>query len=210
MKKSHVILLSLFFITPYAQAEVMPQQAEVMPQTESTQAYTQQEENTGFFSFGLGGEVIPADYFSYYTTVVNFRYGGIISERSSFTAGLKLTTHNITNSFLAFQYAYSFTEGHKWVPGIDISLLIGFQREADNRVIPLSDNLGPGYILYKKPAYHLSGGLELGPYLKTFISKSHALLLRTGVAIDTTTLVEDGFDGTDFRAYLNLAIQWYF
>ncbi|MDE0119962.1 MAG: hypothetical protein OXM55_08160 [Bdellovibrionales bacterium] len=199
MKKPNIIiLLSLFFIAPYIQAEIMPQM-------ESTRAYTEQEENTGFFSFGIGGEVIPADYFSYYTTVFNFRYGGIISKQSSFTAGLKLTIHNVTHSFLAFQYLYSFTEGHKWVPGIDISLLIGFQRAKPPLFMASSHKV----VSFIEDEYHLSGGLELGPYLKTFISKSHALLLRTGVTIDTTTW-KDGPCWTDFRAYLNLAIQWYF
>ena len=196
MKKSNIILLSLFFITPYIKAEMMPQM-------EPSQVTT---EKTGFFSFGIGGEVIPADSFIYYASVLNVRYGGILSKQSSFTAGLKITTHNITNSFLAFQYAYNFIESHKWVPGIDVSLLLGFhgREEYSN----LETHSGFSHYVFNND-YYPSVGLELGPYLKTFISKKHALLLRTGVTIDTTTW-NDGFDGTDFRAYLNLAIQWYF
>ena len=182
MKKLYAILLSLFFVASYAQAESM------MPQMEPTKANTEQED-TGFFSFGLGGEVIPADRLAYYTTVLALSYGGVISEQSSFNAGVKITPEKLESSFLALRYAYSFIKGRKWIPGIDVSLLLGFSY----------DNLNQ---------YRLSGGFELGPYLKTFISTSHALLLRAGVTYDTSTA--NDFDLTDSRAYLNLAVQWYF
>ena len=183
MKKLYAILLSLFFVVSYAQADAMPQVEPTLTNTE--------QEDTGFFSLGLGGEVTPKQYFAYYTTVVSLRYGGVISEQSSFNAGVKITPEKMHSSLLALQYAYSFIKGRKWIPGIDVSLLVGFTAQW-------------GYTT----TYTLSGGFELGPYLKTFISKSHALLLRTGITYDTSTASD--FDLTDSRVYLNLVIQWYF
>ena len=177
MKK---ILLSMVFISFYAQAELV--QVEADP------------EKTGFFSFSLGGEVLPAQDFLYKTPTIGIKFGGKISQQSSFEAGLKIKILDIEHSFLAFQYGYSFIEGSQWIPGIDVALLVGFKRDFNKKE--------------EENTYTLAGGVELGPYLKTFISKSHALLLRTGVTYDTST--DDDFDLTNSRVYLNLGLQYYF
>ena len=180
MKK---IILSIFFIIGfYAQAELV--QVEADP------------EETGFFSYTLGGEVLPAQDFLYQTPTASITFGGKISQQSSFEAGLKIKIMEIQHSSLAFRYGYSFIKGSQWIPGIDVVLLVGFKRS-----------------FYKKKEeteneYTLAGGAELGPYLKTFISKSHALLLRVGVTYDTST--DDDFDLTNSRVYLNLGLQYYF
>lgn len=192
MKKT-ATLLSILFIGFYAQAESMPQ-TKSATQVESVQAEVDPEK-TGFFSFNLGGEVIPANSFEYYTSVVGLAFGGKISQHSSFRAGIKATIARIEQSFLTFQYGYSFIEGSQWVPGADVALLIGFKKDPEKekeRIFKVST---------------LSVGAELGPYLKAHISRSHALLLRVGVTYDTST--DDEFDLTNLRIYLNLGLQWY-
>ena len=56
--------------------------------------------------------------------------------------------------------------------------------------------------------YKLAGGFELGPNLKTFISKSYALILRAGITYDVST--NEVFDLVETRAYLSLGIRKYF
>ena len=182
-----ITILSTFFIGSYIQAESM-------------QIKTDQE-NTAFFSISTGGEVVPANDFKYRFTTVDIKFGREVSQHSSFAAGLTVPTSEIQHSFLVFQYAYSFIKDSQWIPGIDISLLIGFQNEGDGP---------PRFELFggARDAYFLAGGFELGPYLKTFISKTYALFLRAGVSYDQN--VVDDFDLTDSRIYLNLGIQRYF
>lgn len=180
MKK---IMWSILFIGLYAQAE-STSNTESISETESAQE-KMEKEKTGFFSFSLGGEVIPTNEFEHHTTVIGIKFGSQISQKSSFETGLKVTTTKVEQSFLTFQYGYSFINNSRWMPGLDAALLLGLKEEED--------------------VYKLSGGFELGPYLKTFISKSHALILRGGITHDIN--ISDTL--SQLRIYLNLGVQWY-
>lgn len=193
------ILCSTFlFISFYTQADTKTDNTKTdtkEPSIPAMDSPSSSYEKTGFFHFSLGGEVSPQDDFEYHTTIITIKFGGIISQQNSFNAGIKFTTHKIEHSFLVFQYSYDFIDGTKWVPGVDATLLLGFKRyDTDEDTYE-----------YK---YKLSAGFELGPYLKTFISRSHALLLRAGATLDTST--EGSLDLTESRIYLNLGFQWYF
>ena len=188
MKLISSIFLLIFFITSYAQAE-STLQTESMPQMEPMNT---EQENTGFFSISLGGEVIPLDNFKYDATVTNITFGGTISKQSFFEAGVKL----VNNGGLLFRYGYGFTEGRQWVPGVDITLLA---------------HAGYSWNKLQDGNLTVGTGFELGPHLKTFISKSFALLIRTGVA-NYVVFGKDfkNFDLEKFRVYLNLGLQWHF
>ena len=192
MKLISLMFLLIFFTTSYAQAEEsMPQtasqpQAESSSQNEPMQGKAEQKK-TGFFSISIGGEAIPLDNFIFDAIVSSITFGGTLSKQSSFEAGVKL----VDNGGLLFRYGYSFMEGQKWIPGVDITLLAS-----------------ASYNDYKQDAWKVSGGFELGPYLKTFISHSHSLFVRTGVAHYAT--IGEKFDIEEFRMYLNLGIQWHF
>ena len=193
MKK--IVILPILFIGFYAQAESIPQ-AEPTIQTESVQTESDQEK-TGFFSFSLGGEVTPNNFINYHSTTVDIKFGGKISQHSSFGAGVKITTG--PDYLFAFQYVYNFIKSNQWIPGVDFSLLVGpsildftYDHEDDSSGFPLT------------------GGFEFGPHLKTFISKSHALLLRTGVTILVSKNNRDDDIYASTRIYLNLGFQWHF
>ena len=188
----YLTLLCIFCTTVYAQTE-SSSQIDSSSQMQSVQV-NQDDEKTGFFSLNIGGEVTPSEKFAYHTTVVGLNFGGLITQQHTFNAGLKFTTARIESSFLTFNYAYSFIKGRQWIPGVDISLLIGLRQTYDT--------------IKNENVYLPSIGGELGPYLKTFISRSHALILRAGVTHDTNT--EGDFDFQDLRMYLNLGVQWYF
>ena len=196
MKLISSIFFLVFFIASYAQAE-STLQTESTPKTkptlqvESIQAETEQKK-TNIFSLSLGGEVSLSDNFAYNTSTMDITFGGITSKQSFFQAGVKLYTNDIGASLFTLRYGYSFIEGRQWVPGVDISLLAGARYSYFNN----------------KHKFILGGGFELGSYLKIFISKSHALVLRTGITYATNT--ESDFDLTDSKAYLNLGIQWHF
>ena len=151
---------------------------------------------TGFFSFSLGHEALPLRYFQYDSTTINFRYGGYFSEQHGFEAGIKWSMGD--NLLIMLKYNYDFTQDQKWVPGLDISVLVG------------------GFGFYKGYEYEyentkwLNVGLEIGPYIKTFISRSHALFLRTGLAYDTSRLHDNPYIADELRFYINLGIQWHF
>ncbi len=145
---------------------------------------------TGFFSLSVGHESQPVYYFKYYSTSLSFRYGGYFSEQHGFEAGIKTSIREYL--MITLKYNYDFTRDSKWVPGLDMALLVGMSGD------------------YHKLGRNLVAGGEIGPYIKTFISRSHALFLRTGVTYDTSGLNEGGLHLPDFRLYLNLGIQWHF
>ena len=201
MKQIYLLaLLFIFSISAYAQEEASPQK----------EAPSQYDEKTGFVTVNLGGEITPVDGLKYYSTIIGLKAGGLIAQRQSFNAGLKLFTSQIADSFLYFNYAYSFTGGRQWIPGMDISLLIGLNtvkektEERSSRLFKEEKDY-----LYEY-SYYPTIGLELGPYLKTFISNSFALLLRTGVTHSINTNDVEDFDIRELRVYLNLGVQWYF
>lgn len=192
MKLISLIFLLIFSITSYAQEESVSQtesqlQTEPTPHSEPMQKKAEKEK-TGFFSVSIGGEVLPVDNFVIDAIVSSITYGGTLSKHSSFEAGVKL----VDNGGLLFRYGYSFTKGRQWVPGVDVTLLI-------------SAAYGGSYNI---DSWRLKGGFELGPYLKTFISRSHSLFVRTGVAHYAT--MGDDFDIAKFRMYLNLGVKWHF
>ena len=121
-----ILILSLFFIGLYTQAESMSQKE----QKEPVQVKVD-DKHTGFYSFSLGGEVIsPADseedFVKYHTSTFGMKFGAKLSQKSDFAAGVKGLTGA---TFLGFQYGYSFIEkSNRWVPGMDATLLIGFRR----------------------------------------------------------------------------------
>lgn len=182
MKFTSLIFLLTFFITAYAQAESTPQ-VESTPQTELMPIQYNQEK-TGFFSISIGGEAIPLDNLAFDAVVSSITFGGTLSKRSSFEAGVKF----VDNGGLLFRYGYSFKEGRHWVPGVDATLLVS-----------------ASYALEK---WAINGGVELGLYLKTFISHSHSLFVRTGVA--HYAAINKDFDIAKFRIYLNLGVRWHF
>ena len=190
MKLISLMFLLIFSITSYAQEESVSQ-TESQWQTESTpysgpMQKKAKKEKTGFFSVSIGGEVIPVDNFVIDAIVSSITYGGILSKQSSFEAGIKL----VDNGGLLFRYGYSFTKDRQWVPGMDVTLLISAAYGGSN------------------DSWKLKGGFELGPYLKTFISRSHSLFVRTGIAHYAT--IGDDFDIAKFRIYLNLGVKWHF
>jgi len=178
-----IIILFLFFTGFYTKAE------SAVLQTEPVKVGN---EKTGFISVNMGGEVIPGEDFKYYSSVWSMEYGGKISQKSSFAAGFKIVQDG---AFLKFQYEYGFIENSRWIPGVDTALLIGFQRKG-----PEQDN----FFVSRKL---LSGGFELGPYLKVFISQSYAIVLRAGVTYDANT--DETPDLANSRAYLHLGIRLY-
>ena len=192
MKLVYLTSLCIFCTTVYAQTE-SSSQVDTSPQMQSVQV-NQNNDEKAFFSIDLGGEVTPAYNLRYNSTVIGLKVGGLISQQQTFNAGLKITTARFASSFLSFNYAYSFVKGRQWIPGVDISLLVGLNEEKKS-----SDY-----------SYYPTIGLELGPYLKTFISNSFALLLRSGVTHSINTNAAGDFDFRELRLYLNLGVQWYF
>ena len=148
--------------------------------------------NTGFFSLSVSLDAFPLHYFKYHGTSFGLRYGSHFSAQSSFEAGIQGGAGNI---LLMFKYNYDFIRGTKWVPGLDISLLVGNYS---------------GFSLNADRTLWLDAGLEIGPYIRTFISRSHALLFRTGVACDTHRLQDSINLADDLSLYLSLSIQWHF
>ena len=151
-------------------------------------------DTTGFFSLSVGIETQPMYYFTHYSTSLSFRYGGYFSAQHGFEAGVKMSTQEYI--MIMLKYNYDFIRDNKWVPGLDIALLVGTSYSG-NKLSQLGKD-------------SLDAGLEIGPYIKTFISRSHALCLRTGVAYDTSGRHQGGLYLLDFRLYLDLGIQWHF
>lgn len=193
MKFTNLIFSLTFFITVYAQAESTPQvestsQTESTSQAESMPVVPYNQEKTGFYSVSIGGEAIPLDNLTNAGFFATITFGATLSKRSSFEGGIKLVE---TNGGLLFRYGYSFKEGRHWVPGVDVTLLVSAHQ-----------------LSYPSEKMAISGGFELGPYLKTFISHSHSLFIRTGVT--HYAVVGEYFDIAKFRMYLNLGVKFHF
>ena len=143
---------------------------------------------TGFFSLSIGHEALPIRSFAYHGTNISFRYGGYLSEQSGFEGGIRWGI--LDAWFIVLKYNYDWITHRRWTPGLDVSVMVGtYPYRHSNR-------------------QWLDLGLEIGPYIKSFISRSHALVLRTGLAYDTSLLTVPNL--VDLRLYLSLGIQWHF
>ena len=219
MKKLHIIMV-VFFMSFYAQAE-SSSATEVKQQSNSP---NWQNRKTGFFSGGIRSEFTPSDEFLYYDSSVNLRYGHYISKHSFFEAGID-SNYLSKPIFFHLKYGYDLIAMGRTIPGIDISLLVGVEKRK---------NLGyPSYpykykniseeeyvrrvedyekkseeIREEESKVSLAVGFAVGMYVKTFVSRSAALVLRVGATHDTSSGLED-FDLLDTRMYMGLSVKWY-
>lgn len=124
--------------------------------------YSIHANDKGFFSLQLTNEFAPLRHFEYDQFGLSLGYGGSLFYNSAFELNAKFGS---IGPFFAARYEQDITRHYKWIPGIDASLSFGVTK-LDNP---------------RDWSKFLSIGLEGGLFVKTFITKSYALLARTGI-----------------------------
>ena len=149
--------------------------------------------NKAFFSIYLINEFMPLKNFEYEHFGPSLGYGGSLFHKSSFELNAKILFPSPGPVF-SVKYEQDFTRSYRWIPGFDTSLLfgIGEPTRGGNRYFPA-----------------LSVGLEGGVFVKTFITKCHALLARTGL---NTALPVNNFNFYDLdpKFYISIGLKKYF
>ena len=148
-------------------------------------------EKTAFFSLHLINEFAPFDYLRYKRFGLSLGFGGDLFHQSAFELNIRLIN---PSAFFSAKYEQDFTRNYRWIPGFDASLLLGAK-----------GNQGPRRSWDK----YLAVGLEGGLYVKTFITKSYALLARTGLnyeaSVNTSSLLDQ-----EPNIYVSIGLKKYF
>ncbi len=153
----------------------------------------------GFVTISYGLEFDPFNDLEYKNMLVDLQYGRHFGRKSFFSAGVR-GHHEVA---LVFRYGMDFTRNWSWVPGLDASVLIGRTWSSPK---PVDSGQGNNNV---KSQPSLGFGFEFGFYLKTFITKVHAIFLRTGVVHENNQSLSN-FDFKDSSAYIHLMLRWHF
>ncbi len=155
MKK--ILILIFAFTSLYAQAE-----------------YNHKTDNRGYFYLNIGVEYVPMDNLKYTGVPLDFKYGGHVTQQSFVEAGVifrgNISNRDSDSPFVgpSVGYKYEFYNNTQWIPGLDFTLMIGPNLSS---VTKESEEI---------TSYSVIVGFELGVYMKTFVSRSHAITLRMG------------------------------
>ena len=80
---------------------------------------------TGFFHLGSGIQFDPLNEFAWHDFVVDLQFGGYIGKNGFFSAGVRGGGHTPS---LNLKYGFDFVKGYRWIPGWDVSLLVGHDK----------------------------------------------------------------------------------
>ena len=153
-----------------------PEVAAAITESHINHSMEQPTEKTAFFSLHLINEFAPLDYLRYERFALSLGFGGEVLRQSAFELSIRFTR----GAFFTTKYEQDFTRKYRWIPGFDASFLLGAKY----------NNKGPRESWGK----YLTLGLEGGLYVKTFITKSYAILTRTGlnyeVPVNTSNLLD--------------------
>ena len=181
MKK--VIILLSIFIGLYAQAE-----------------YNHKTDNRGYFYLNIGIEYLPMDNFKYTGTPFDFKYGGHVTQQSFIEAGITVrgpvNNRDSDSPFIgpSVRYRYEFYNNSQWIPGLDVALMIGTKSSSVTTAKEIDSST------------FITIGSELGIYVRTFVSKSHSIMLRLG-----TTYFGKFWNNIDqLKLSTSVGIQWFF
>ena len=209
-KKMLIILASIFLYMLDASADA------IKPEQKESSTHIQNEilnKKDRYISFDVGITTSRADL----PHLMRFKYGRYLSEQTFFEIGISLRPYtqeplsyflSINNEkfcivkeefdqfllFIDITYGFDFIKDGRWIPGIDASVFI------------------KPFYLYEKDdtdftMFTVSGGIEVGLYLKAFISESYSIFLRPGFSFDSEEMTELSYTGLGF---LNLGFQGYF
>lgn len=180
--KKIIITLLFIFIGTYAQAD----------------SY-EKSSKRGYLYIGVGSEFLPMNDFRYVGTPFDIKYGGYVSSQSFVEIGFSTRKSTTAGEFDVMfgpniKYGYDFIKDTQWVPGLDVSVLIGprWQTKASS----------------EEGELFLTIGFELGLYVRTFISRSHAIMLRSGISKGEEAFSD--FDSKHLKTYLHVVVQWFF
>ena len=120
------------------------------------------KEKQGFFSFYFTNEFRPANLLEFDNSGLVLGWGKeLLLQNSLLELNVKFAS---SEPFFAVKYEWDFAEYYKWIPGVDTSLLFGVSQKG-----------------WTDENFHaLSLGLGLGLFVKTCISKSYVVLVRSG------------------------------
>ena len=183
MKHKITILLALvFFMGSYVSAE-------------------EEEKRTGFFAIDFINEFTPADAFAYYDSSFDIKFGGELIPQNTVALGIRVPFEK--SGAVLLKYNYDFIRSGNWIPGVSVSALFGI---TPNEYIYAAHNLD---IKAKKKRF-LTVGMNLGVFVKKFISRNIAVLIRTGISHELISVKDPkGASDLTVNMYIGVGVRWH-
>lgn len=149
------------------------------------------KDRQGFFSFYFTNEFRPANLLAFDNSGLVLGWGKeLMLQNSLLELNVKFAS---SEPFFSVKYEWDFAEYYKWVPGVDASLLFGVSQKG-----------------WTDESFHtLSLGLGLGLYVKTCISKSYAVLARSGFGYSVPVKNYYIIDPNYLNFYMSIGVRKY-
>ena len=192
MKHKITLLLALvFFIGFYVSAE-------------------EGEKRTGFFAVDFINEFTPSDSFSYYDSSFDIQFGGELIPQNTMALGIRVPFEK--SGAVLLKYNYDFIRSGNWIPGVSVSALFGITPRNYGTFHPIDKELSEAELkeLEKKNRRFLTFGMNLGVFVKKFISKNIAVLIRTGISHELISVKDPkGVDDLTVNMYIGVGVRWH-
>lgn len=188
MKHKIIIFLSfVFFMCSYASAE-------------------EGEKRMGFFAVDFINEFTPPDAFAYYASSFDIKFGGQLIPQNTMALGIRVP---FKSGVVILKYNYDFIRSGNWIPGISVSALFGISPQTQ---FPLNEEMSEaGLKKFKKENQRfLTVGMNLGVFVKKFISRNIAVLVRTGISHELISVKDPkGVDDLTVNMYIGVGVRWH-
>ena len=206
------------FASPCLFAEEYGTMVNQIEEEEYTPRVNQTEEKrTGFFALDFSGSFIPSESLLFNSPGLGVLFGGQIIPQNIFSLGLRVNE----DPAMSINYSYEFESiNRKWVPGISVSSLIGFsyggnrykhEVELDGVLVADSDEkptLKKGTPSLSSGPY-LALGLDVGVYLRVFITKNIATLFKTSLSHRLVSVKDINLEKDDIYWNIGAGVRWY-
>ena len=212
MKRKYLVIMLLSFFTGDLYGE--------------TNYLDHREKRTGFFTLDFVNEFIPAKTFQYYSSSLDLKFGGeLMPPQHTGAIGVRLGLRDVN---ILLKYNYDFIEEGTWIPGASASLLFGIspRQYHDLAYTPLKPNQSTEEATEnskKEPTKkiitteedsgrYITFGVNLEAYVKRFVSKNVAVVLRTGIShplISVKGLDKSRKFSDMINLYIGVGVRWY-
>ena len=185
--------------------EMLSGTEEMLNGAEEMVSETVEEKRTGFFALDFSGSFIPSETFRFNGPGLGVLFGSQIIPQNIFSLGLRLDE----GPAMAINYSYEFESNkRKWVPGISVSSLIGYKYSPNVQTVYLNKKSQiSSYHTPSKP--YLAFGLNVGVYLKVFITKNIATLFKTSLSHSLISVKEVNLEKDDIYWNIGAGVRWY-
>ena len=166
------------------------------------------EKRTGFFAVDFINEFTPADAFAYYDSSFDIQFGGELIPQNTMALGIRVPFEK--SGAVLLKYNYDFIRSGNWIPGVSVSALFGITRRKGGPIYISHSSEAELKKLEERNRRFLTVGMNLGVFVKKFISRNIAVLIRTGISHELISVKDPkGIDDLTVNMYIGVGVRWH-